>query len=181
MKVLQKVVCLVLVAVVAASAPADEKKAQRKDRGQRKGPSVTQRFVKDIELTGEQKEKVAAIDKEFAAKATELQKKKADFLTDEQKKSQRAAQKAAKEAGKSAAESRKEINATLKLTAAQEAANKELTTAQRELNGKVVAALMKVLTPEQQKKLPKFASNNGKKRDGAKGKRNAKKKADAAE
>ncbi|MCA9061800.1 MAG: hypothetical protein KDA96_02045 [Planctomycetaceae bacterium] len=161
MKLWQRVICLSLATVVCLQAGADEPK-KGKGKGQQKAPSATQRLLNGIELTPEQKEKVAAIDKEFAAKFTEFAKQRSDLLTADQKKAQQAAQKAAREAGKSAAESRKAVNEALKLTDEQAAKMKEIQKGQTELNGRIVAALKKVLTEEQAAKLPKQRGNAGK-------------------
>ncbi|MEQ9409374.1 MAG: hypothetical protein RIK87_16680 [Fuerstiella sp.] len=172
MKTFRNLVCLTLIAVISGVGVADEK--QKKGKGKRgaRTPSVTQRLVAKIELSDEQKEQVAAIDKQFAARAKELAGKRRDILTADQRKAQVAAQKAAKEAGQKGAEARKAVDAALNLTEAQKAQQKELNKAQQALNAEVVVALKKVLTAEQQAQLPKQRGN-------AKGKAGARKKAGA--
>ena len=177
MKLFRNLVCLTLIAVVAGSAVADEKEKKGKRKGSAKAPAATQRFVKDMELTADQKEQVAAIDKQFAAKSKELADKKKAILTADQLKAQRDAQKAAKEAGKTGADARKAVDASVTLTDEQAAAMKEQTKAQAALTGEIVAALKKVLTAEQQEKLPKARA--GAKGKGAAGKGKKKKKDDA--
>ena len=154
MKLFKTVVCLALVCVVSTSGIADEKKAKGKGAG-KKAPGVTQRFVAKLELTPEQKEKVAAIDKQFAAKAKELNQQRDKILTDEQKQAQKDAGKAAKEAGQTPAEARKAVQAALNLTDEQSVKMKEHGKAQTKLNEEVLVELKKVLTAEQQESLPK--------------------------
>lgn len=176
MKVFRSVICLTLVAaMLSGAAMADEKKGKGKGKKGRKAPSATQRFVGKMELTDEQKEQVTAIDKQFAERFTALAKKRSSILTDEQKKTQRDMMAKAKEGGKKGAELRKELQAALKLTDEQKAQQKELTKTQQELSKEIVAALKKVLTAEQQEKLPKQRGAAG----GAKGKKKKKEK-DAA-
>ena len=159
--------------MIASSAVADEKKKKGDRRKKSNTPSATQRFVKDLELTADQKEKIAAIEKQFAEKLKELAAKRKSILTDEQRAAQRDALKAAKDAGKTGADSRKVVTEALKLTDEQNTAMKAHAKVQQGLNGEIIAALKKVLTAEQQEKLPKA-------RGAANRKRKGKKKKDAA-
>ncbi len=172
MKLFRNLVCLSLIAVLAGSVVADEKEKKGKRKGNAKVPTATQRFVKDMELTADQKIKVAAIDKQFAAKVKELGAQRRSILTTEQRTAQRDAQKAAREAGKSGADTRKAVASALKITDEQKAAMSEHSKAQAALTGEVVAALKKVLTAEQQEKLPK-ARGKGKTSKGKKKKKDA--------
>ncbi|MEZ6133037.1 MAG: hypothetical protein R3C59_30570 [Planctomycetaceae bacterium] len=173
MKTIRNLVCLTLMVLVAGSVMADEKgKKGKGKKGAAKKPTPTQRFVGKLELTDEQKEQVAAIDKQFGERFGKLQKEMNDLLTDEQKKAQREAQKSAKADGTKGGEARKALEAALNLTDEQKAKRKEQLAAQQKLNGEIIAALKKVLTEEQQASLPK-AGGPGK---GGKGK----KKKDAA-
>lgn len=154
-----------LIAAVACSAVADETEKKGKGKkGGRKKPTATQRFVGKLELSDEQKTQVAAIDKQFAEKFTANQKALTEILTADQKKTQQAAQKAAKEAGKKPGEARKEIEAALELTDEQKAKRKTVQADQKKLDTEVIAALKKVLTEEQQEKLPKTRPATGKKK-----------------
>lgn len=152
--------CLILAGSVLSTVSADEKKERKK--GDRKQPTPTQRFVADLELTDAQKEQIAAIDKEFAEKFREVTKARMDILTSEQQKAERDAAKSAKSAGKKGPEARKAVEEALKLTDEQKTKLKDAEKAQQELNAKIVTALRKVLTPEQQEKLPKIDSREGK-------------------
>jgi Spy/CpxP family protein refolding chaperone len=160
MKTFRNLVCLTLMAAVACSAVADEK--EKKGKG--KKPTATQRFVAKMELTDEQKTLVAAIDKQFAEKFDAGRKTMDEILTDDQKKAQRAAQKAAKEAGTNPQDARKEVEAALNLTDEQKAERKTAQADQKKLDVEVVAALKKVLTAEQQEKLPKQGAEKGKRK-----------------
>ena len=165
MKTFRNLVCLTLMAAVACSAVADEKEKKGKGKkGERKKPTVTQRFVAKMELTDEQKTLVAAIDKQFAEKFDAGRKTMDEILTDDQKKAQRAAQKAAKEAGTNPQDARKEVEAALNLTDEQKAERKTAQADQKKLDVEVVAALKKVLTAEQQEKLPKQGAEKGKRK-----------------
>ena len=171
MKLFQSVVCALVMTGLLAGASADEPK-QKKGK-QRTAPSVTERLVKELELTADQKQKVAAIDKEFAPKLMEINKQRAAILTPDQQKAQREAAKAAKDAGKSAAESRKSVQEAVTLSQDKKEKMAVVQKSQQELNTKVVAALKAVLTPEQFEKLPKSATAQK-----GKGKGNKKKKSE---
>lgn len=175
MKSLYTVVCLTLALTISASGMADEK--QKKGKGERKAPSVTARLVEKIELTDAQKEQVAAIDKQFAARLQEINKSRSAILTAEQKTAQQDAQKKAKEAGSSQADTRKTVEAALKLSPEQAEKMKEVQKTQVAMNAEVLVALKKILTPEQQAKLPQTAAGK-KKADGGQARGKKKKKAE---
>ncbi|MEZ6123034.1 MAG: hypothetical protein R3C49_07650 [Planctomycetaceae bacterium] len=154
MKTLQNAVCLTLMLAMLGNAVADEKKGKGK-KADAKKPTATQRLVGKMELSDEQKEKIAAVDKQFAERFDAINKAMADILTDEQKKAQRTAQKEAKDSGKTGADARKAIEAALNLTEEQKAKRQEHQKAQAKLTAEIVAALKPILTAEQQEKLPK--------------------------
>jgi len=158
MKVLKNIVCLLLILAVAGTVSADEKK---KGKGKQRTPKATQRFVAKMELSDEQKTKVAEIDKTFAPKLADLKKKKDAILTKEQMTAQREAQKAARAEKKKGPEARKAIAEAVKLTDEQKEKMKTLEATQKEINKGVIAALKEVLTEEQQAKLPKISGNRG--------------------
>ena len=179
MRVFKSGICLTLAVLMSAACVADEKEKKGRKR-ERKAPTVTARFVKGLELSEEQKGKVAAIDKEFGAKLKELAEKRKGLLTEEQKKAQAAAMKEARAAradGKPSAEARKKLLSAVKLTEEQKAQQKEIAAAQRKVQQSVIAALRKILTAEQQEKLPKARPQRKGAKEGAK-KRTEKKKAD---
>lgn len=161
MKFMMPFLCLGLVLSLAASSAADEVKEKSKGKG-KKAPSATQRFVGKLELTDEQKEKVAAIDKEFAEQLVALNKTKTGILTPEQIQAEKDANAANKAGGKKGAEAKKAIEDALKLTDEQKTKMKEWQKSQTEFSVKVVEALKGVLTPEQMEKLPKVGGDGSK-------------------
>jgi len=166
MQLLKSLVCLGLMLTLVSGANADEATA-RKKKGEKKAPSATHRIVGKMELTDAQKEQIAAIDKEFAEQLIALTKAESDILTDEQQKAKKEATQANKTAGKQGPEARKAVEEALKLTEEQKAKLKEHKKAQDEFNGKVIEALKKVLTPEQQESLPKPREEKTKKKKDA--------------
>lgn len=165
MQMLKTVLCFGLMITLSSGVSADETKGGKKGK---RTPSATQRLLNGIELTDAQKEQVAALDKEFAEEFQKISKLRSGILTEEQQKAEREAQKAAKSAGKSPAESKAAVDEAVKLTDEQKARMKEFQKTQQEFNAKVIESLKKVLTPEQQEKLPKPRGKNGK---GEKGKK----------
>lgn len=154
-----------------AKKSAGAKKGEgAKRRGERKAPSVTARFTAKLDLSAEQKEKIAAIDKEFGAKVAAIRKSQSEILSKEQVEARNAAMKKAKESKDKSPEARraaqKSIQDALKLTDEQKKKMADVGKAQKELNGGVLAALKKVLTEEQIKSLPQARRGQG-----AKGKR----------
>jgi Spy/CpxP family protein refolding chaperone len=140
MQVLKNVMCLGLVLALAVTGVADEK--QGKGKKTAKAPAATQRFLNGIDLTDAQKEQIAALDKKLADEFTALNKERSSILTDTQRTAEREAQKSAKAAGKTPAETRKSVEEVLKLTDEQKTKMAE------------VQKKQKILTPEQQQKLP---------------------------
>jgi Spy/CpxP family protein refolding chaperone len=176
---LMSLLCLGLVFSVASVAIADdtttkssakskpEEKAKSESKAKPKstrGPKATQRVLGKIEIADDQKEKIAAIDQQFAEELAALTKARADILTTEQKKAEKDANTANKAASKTGSEAKKAIDTALNLTDEQKAKMKEWQKSQTEFNGKVVEALKKVLTPEQQEKLPKSGESKAKKK-----------------
>jgi hypothetical protein len=178
MKAIKGLLCVALALVLSSGALAADE--ARKEKGgkaaARKAPAPTAQLLKDIELTDAQKEQVAAINKEFAGKQAEIQKKQASILSADQIKAQREVMANAKKAGTKPADVRKEVDAALKLTDEQKTQMAEVRKAQGELRGQMIAALKKVLTEEQAARLPQQrGAAKGKKPAGEK-KPNAKKK-----
>jgi hypothetical protein len=128
--------------------------AQDNKGGKKKGGNPAAGLLKKVDaltdLTAEQKEKIAAINKEHEPKLAAAAKKVNDSLTPEQRRARQEAQKAAKDAGKKGKEAQAEALAAMKLTDEQkktyDAAQKELD----EANGAFRAALAGVLSDEQE-------------------------------
>ncbi|MCA9006848.1 MAG: hypothetical protein KDA70_16350 [Planctomycetaceae bacterium] len=159
LKVSKALVAVALIMACVASVDAAEKGAKKK-KGNNKQANVTIQALNlpdSIELSDEQKEKVAALRKEYTPKFAALQKKNREILTDEQVKARRTAMKEAKDAGKKGKELRDAVNAALNLTDDQEKQMKEVTGEIRKLNGEVTGKLEGVLTADQYAKIKKPA------------------------
>lgn len=149
----------------AKSKPEEKAKPEEKEKPKStRGPKATQRVLGKIEIADDQKEKIAAIDQQFAEELAALNKARADILTTEQKKAEKEANAANKAENKTGSEAKKAVDAALNLTDEQKAKMKEWQKSQTAFNGKVVEALKKVLTPEQQEKLPKSGDSKTKKK-----------------
>ena len=75
-----------------------KKPAKKKQAKKKKAPTVV-RVPKGIELTAEQKEAVANLNKEYLPKVTDARKKLSEVMTTEQKKALAEARKTAKKEG----------------------------------------------------------------------------------
>ena len=194
MNALKTMIMLALTLALATGAVAEDakkpekgkaaaaKKGEAKKGAERKAPGVTARFVAKLDLSAEQKEQVAAIDKEFAAKVEEIRKAEESVLTKEQIEARAAAMKKARETKDP--EARKSIQGAITLSDEQKTKMAAVNKSRKELNDKVLAALKKVLTEEQQKSLPtagRGQDGKGKRPEGAKKPAGDKKKKDAAE
>ena len=190
MKALKTVLMLTLTLVLATGAVAEEaKKGEKgkagaakkegakkegtakkgdgqKRRGERKAPSITARFTAKLDLSAEHKEKIAAIDKEFAAKAAEINKASQAILSKEQVEARNAAMKKAKESKDKSPEARKaafkSVQDAVKMTDEQKKKMEDVNKSRKVLSGQVMAALKKVLTEEQVKSLPQARRGQGK-------------------
>jgi len=158
-RVCHRLLCATLVLGLSLGADADEK---QKPKGAKKAPAPTQRFLNGIELTAEQKEKVAALDKELAGEVQQISKMRGEILTETQKSAERDAQKASKSAGKTPADTKKAVDEALNLTDDQKEKMKTVQQAQQAFAAKAIEGLKKILTPEQAAKLPKPAGGKGK-------------------
>jgi len=136
---------LVAVLSVGTALGADEAKPKKKQAKAPQRGIFAQ--VQKLDLNAEQKEKVAAIQKEFGAKLAELTK--AVGLTKEDRQARMTAMKEAKEKGLKGKEMRDYVAAKAPLTDEQKEAQKAVT----ELNGKIREKLASVLTDEQKEKL----------------------------
>ncbi len=139
------ILTLALLLASPLGAADKKKKGERGKKKARRAPVAV--FVpKSIELTDEQKTKVAALNKEYGPKLAELQKKLA--LTPEQRKAGAKAHKAIKESGKKGKEAQQAMAAALNLTDEQKQVQKEQRALRREARQKFLA----LLTPEQKQK-----------------------------
>ena len=137
------ILLLALVLAVAAPLSAADKKKPGK-----KAPVAVQ-VPKGIELSEEQKQKVAELNKKYVPQLAEARKKIG--LSKEQRQARAEAFKKARADGKKGKEIREAANAAAKLTDDQKAAAEEL----RTLQGEIRTALMGILTDEQKAGLRK--------------------------
>jgi Spy/CpxP family protein refolding chaperone len=147
------VVVALFVAVSLASAQDDGGKKKGK-RGQ--GPFDPFRMVERLNLTDEQKAKVADVKKEFGDALAAAQKKAA--LTDDQRKAGQEAAAKAREAGKSREEVRQAVQDAQKLTDDQKKGRTEM----MEIMGKIREKFNSFLTDEQKAKMKAGKKGKGK-------------------
>ena len=135
--------------------------------GRRGGSSVLDQVarVKDLNLTDDQKAKLAELKKEYAPKIKELSGTFDKVLTADQKKARDDATKAAKDAGKSRREIFQAGMAAVKLTDAQKAKLADGRKAMQTLNKEITDQVNKVLTPDQQDVLKKARASRGNRRN----------------
>ncbi|HID23223.1 MAG TPA: hypothetical protein EYP14_12585, partial [Planctomycetaceae bacterium] len=102
---------------VAAAQKGEGEKGKKRGRHQRPVQlQILRHWLKDIELTEDQKAKVDELQKEFAPKFAELRKGQAAIFTPEQKQARREALRKAKAEGKKFREAVKEIEKAINLT-----------------------------------------------------------------
>tara|TARA_B100000029_G_scaffold129507_1_gene123000 strand:- start:73 stop:579 length:507 start_codon:yes stop_codon:yes gene_type:complete len=162
-RALQGLLVLSLAVVMALPATAAEEKKKKKKKKGRKAPAAV-RVPKGIELSADQKKKVAAINKELAPKLIEINKKFQTVITPEQRKARGAAQKEARAAGKKGKALREAVNAALKISPEQKKQLAELNKARQEILKVAQAKLREILTDEQKAKLPKPKKGKKKKK-----------------
>jgi hypothetical protein len=138
----------------SAAVQAQQEKAKKKDRP---NAAVEAAFSlpKEIELTAEQTEKLAALKKEFSPKLTELIQKVNGIYTDEQKKARQEAAKKAKDDGKTGRDAKAATDAAVKLTDEQKKQLDDLQPKLQAMQNEVREKVASLLTAEQKAKLPK--------------------------
>lgn len=165
LKATKTLMTLALILACVASVDAADKKKKKGKKGARVRIQALQ-LPDSIDLSAEQKEKVAALKKEYTPKFTALFKKNREILTEDQAKARQKAVKEAREAGKKGKEAREAVNSALDLSDEQKKQMKELSGEIRSLNGEVRGKLMKVLTEEQRAKVkPAKGAKKKKKKD----------------
>ena len=162
-RTLQGLLVLTLAVVLAMPAAAAEDKKKKKKKRGRRTPSAV-RVPKGIELTADQKKQVATINKEFAPKLVELNKKAGTIITPEQRKARSAASKKAKADGTKGKAARAAVNAAVKLSAEQRKALAEVNKARQVVSRAAHAKFVEILTDEQKAKLPKKKGKKKKKK-----------------
>ena len=160
MKTAKTLLTMALVCVVSASVmAADEKKAERKKGA---APAAVQ-LPKDIELTADQKEKLAAVNKEYAEKFAAATKAVDDVLTEDQKKARTEAQKDARANKKGGKEAKEAIDAAVKITDDQKEKYKKATEAFAAVQLEALKKVGESLTADQKAKIPQLTEKKGKK------------------
>ncbi|WP_339728021.1 hypothetical protein [uncultured Gimesia sp.] len=164
LKVSKALVTMALILACVASVDAAEKGKKKKGKKQQTVQIQALKLPATIELSADQKEKVAGLKKEYTPQFAALQKKNREIMTPDQVKARRAAMKEAKDAGKKGKELRESVNSALNLSDDQKKQMKEVSTATRKLNGEVRGKLAKVLTADQLTKIKKPAKSAKKKK-----------------
>ena len=163
MRVVSTVLALAVSLMLVGNLSAAEEKTRPEGRHQRhpmmERPMVERwnmlptEMLKGLNLTDDQKAKLAELKKEYAPKFKEEATKREGLLTDEQKKAREEAVKAAKASGEKARDSWKDVRGAVKLTDDQKAKmaelRKETETLHKEFREKITA----LLTPEQKAQL----------------------------
>lgn len=163
-KMTKTLITLALILACVASVDAAEK-GKKKNKGKKQTVRIQAlRLPASIELTAEQKEKLADLKKEYTPQFAALQKKNRAILTDDQRTARREAMKAARDAGKKGKELRSAVSSAIKLTDEQKKQMKEMSKELKELNGVVRGKLAKTLTAEQLAKIKKPGKGTKKKK-----------------
>lgn len=167
MKLGKTMLTLALAFVVSTGAMADDEKKPERKKGAPAAANAVQ-VPKDVELSAEQKEKLAAVNKEFAGKLADAVKERDSILTEDQKKAQQAATKEAREKMLKGKDAKAALDAALKLTDEQKAKYDKSAAAILTLRTEAVKKFAESLSAEQKAKFPALAEK----------KKPAKKKAD---
>ncbi len=156
----------IALAVIASLVFVESLSAQQNTRGHRRqaGDRSVIEWVtnnKDLNLTADQKTKLAELQKQYSPKLKELAETRGKVITAEQRKASREAAQAARAAGKHGAEVRDAAQAAMKLTDAQKAKLADAQKASRTLNKEIMGKVNQILTPDQQATLKKARGNRG--------------------
>ncbi|MBI5757327.1 MAG: hypothetical protein HZA46_02270 [Planctomycetales bacterium] len=146
---------LLSLVVCVTSVPAQQEKGKKKKDGTNQAAAAAFALLKDLDLTADQKEKLAALTKEYTPKLTELSEKVNGILTADQKKARQEAAKEAKDSGKKGKEAKASVDAAIKLTDEQKKQMAEVQPKLEALQKEVREKLIGLLTDEQKAKLPK--------------------------
>ena len=153
-------VASIALAVVASLVVVDSLSAQQSGRGHRhqgQFPSVIQwvQNNKDLNLTDDQKAKLADLQKQYAPKLKDLAQTREKIFSEDQKKARKEAVEAARAAGKRGRDVWQAAEAAMKLTDAQKAKVADVRKTGQTLNKEIMDKVNKLLTPEQQDVLKK--------------------------
>ena len=140
--------------IMAVLTPEQQEQLKKKMEKPRPAATSPLPFLKGLNLSDEQKTKLAALKTEYQPKLNDCNLFES-ILTPEQKKARSEAAKAAKAAGKSPKEIQAAVSAAVTLTADQKAKLAEARTQRAAVYKEFREKIMAVLTPEQQEQLKK--------------------------
>lgn len=140
-----------LAVILSAQIQADD--AKKNEKKPKKAVSVTAKFLKGIDLTAEQKAKIAELDAALQSKLAELKEKKAGILNADQKKKLPEVIKTAKASSKDRKEFQKILASALGLTDEQIKQYTEVESAFAATYGGIRGQVSEILTAEQRAKL----------------------------
>ncbi|MCS7238624.1 MAG: hypothetical protein NZ899_10200 [Thermoguttaceae bacterium] len=145
------VVLGVVAGLVVGVAWAQEVKQKPKKEPKPAQPQIPalDQWLRGVELSAEQKEKVEALKREFAPAIAEVNKAMEGVFTEEQRKIRREIAAKGKAEGKTPQEVRKLQDEAVKLTPEQKEKIAQLTAQRREVLQKLAKHLLEILTPEQ--------------------------------
>jgi hypothetical protein len=156
---------LVLAPAVFAQQPGQGQEGRgRRGQGFQRSPFTLPR---QIELSEEQKTKLADIEKKFSEKWKAAQDKAQ--LTEEQRRARREASQKARQEGKQGEELRAAVNAAVSLTDDQKKGQEEATALRKEIG----EAVQGILTDEQKARLKELREQRGRRGGGDRPQRNA--------
>ena len=155
MRVISTVLALAVSLVLVGSLSATEEKKGPKHKHPR-GPMVQRwEMFRGLNLTEDQKSKMAELRKEYGSKFKEAWKKMDTVLTEEQRTARTEAMKVAKEAGEKTREAWKKVKDAVKLTDVQKTKMAELRKETGALHKELREKMAALLTPEQKEKCEK--------------------------
>lgn len=163
-KIWKCLLSLALCGIVMSSAMAQDAAKKKKNQPAKEQPAV--QLPKEIELTEEQKTKVAALEKEYGPKMKELREKLNKIMTEEQKKARLDVMKEAREKGKEGKKGKElaeAIKSAMKLTEEQQKTYDEADKKIVALRQEILEKVKPLLTDEQKAKLPQRAAAGKKK------------------
>jgi|WetSurMetagenome_2_1015567.scaffolds.fasta_scaffold590894_2 Spy/CpxP family protein refolding chaperone len=148
-------VLVLAVSLIVVDSLAAQERHREGPRGGQGGWERIEAMVKNLNLTEEQKAKVAELKKEYAPKFKEATAKVEAIATAEQKKARDEAVKAAKAAGKKGPEVMEAARDAMKLTDEQKTKMQEGWKAMQTLGKEARDKVVSILTPEQKEQLKK--------------------------
>jgi len=153
------VLAVAIALLIAIELAAQEKKPQGKASKLSTTSQVLLRIERlretldGLDLTAEQKEKLAKIREDLGPKMKEFFEKLSDVVSEEQREAAKEAMDKAREAGKKGRQALEAVEASLKLTDEQKAKMAKLDPEIQAIAKEMMTEVMGILTPEQRAKL----------------------------